>query len=258
MRLNFSEDGPGQVVVLLHGFPLDSTLWDAQKATIGSIYRVICPDLRGHGRTEAPGGIYPIDDMADDVIELLDSLKISEPVVLGGLSMGGYVALSIAVRYRKRLRGLMLMNTKAGADTPEMAKSREELARHVEESGDISRVVETMLPKMFGATTRLRGPELVKQIQKVMSSTSPIGIVGMLRGLAVRPDRKADLTRITLPTLVITGAEEAMIPVEESRAMASALPNAELVVVPEAGHLTPLESPVTVNSAILRFLSSLA
>ena len=258
MRLNFTDDGPGPVVVLLHGFPLDLTLWDSQRETIGSMYRVICPDLRGHGKTEAPGGIYPIDDMADDVIELLDSLKISEPVVLGGLSMGGYVALSIAVRYRKRLRGLMLMNTKAGADTPEMARSREELARQVEESGDIGPVVASMLPKMFGSTSTAKSPELVERIRDVMSRTSPNGVAGMLRGLAIRPDRKADLARITLPTLVMTGAEEAMIPVEESRAMASALPNAELIVVSESGHLTPLENPVAANSAILRFLSSLA
>src|SRR3954471_9509993 len=122
MLLNYSDDGPGPVVVLLHGFPLDHTMWESQIQTLGSIYRVIAPDLRGHGRSAAPDGIYPIDDMADDVVEMLDALRISEPVVVGGLSMGGYVALSLAARYPKRLRGLMLMNTRAGADSPEAAR----------------------------------------------------------------------------------------------------------------------------------------
>src|SRR3954469_20533215 len=116
MLLNYADDGPGPVVVLIHGFPMDLSMWEAQRGTLGSMYRVIAPDLRGHGRSAAPEGIYPIDEMADDVVEMLDALRITEPVVVGGLSMGGYVALSMAVRYPKRLRGLMLFNTRAGAD----------------------------------------------------------------------------------------------------------------------------------------------
>src|SRR3954468_10571235 len=131
MLLNYTDDGPGPVVVLIHGFPLDLSMWDSQRTTIGSMYRVIAPDLRGHGRSAAPEGIYPIDDMADDVVEMLDALRIGEPVVVGGLSMGGYVALSLAARYPKRLRGLMLINTRAVADSPEAARVREDLAQQV-------------------------------------------------------------------------------------------------------------------------------
>ena len=256
MLLNFADDGPGPVVVLLHGFPLDLTMWDVQRATLGSMYRVIAPDLRGHGRSAAPDGIYPIDDMADDVVELLDSLRIAEPVVLGGLSMGGYIALSIAARYPKRLRGLILMNTRAAADTPETAKIREELAREVEESGSVLPIVTTMLPRLFSPITQSRRPELVAQVRQVMENTSPRGAAGAMRGLAARPDRTADLARITLPALVMTGSEDALIPPDESRTMASAMPNAELVVIPEAGHLAPMEHPAAANGAILRFLSS--
>lgn len=258
MLLNYSDDGPGPVVVLLHGFPLDLSMWDAQRETIGSMYRVITPDLRGHGRTAAPDGIYPVDDMADDVIELLDALKISEPVVLGGLSMGGYIALSIAVRYPKRLRGLMLMDTRASADSPEAARIREELAREVEETESAGPVVASMLPKLFGPAGTARRPELVGQMREVMERTVPRAVAGTLRGLAARPDRTADLSRITLPTLVMTGSDDAMIPIEESRAMSSAIPNAELVIIPDSGHLAPVENPAPANAAILRFLSSLA
>ncbi|MBX6312857.1 MAG: alpha/beta fold hydrolase [Isosphaeraceae bacterium] len=258
MLLNYADDGPGPVVVLLHGFPLDHTMWDPQRATIGSEYRVVTPDLRGHGKTAAPEGIYPVDDMADDVIELLDALKISEPVVVGGLSMGGYLALSIAVRYPKRLRGLMLLNTRAAADTPEAARVREDLARQVEATHSAEPVIATMLPRLFAPATRERRPEVIEWARAVMARTSPRGIAGTLRGLATRPDRTADLARITVPTLVLAGADDQLIPLEEARRMAGALPHAQLVAIPAAGHLAPLENPAAVNDAILRFLNSLA
>ena len=258
MLLNYSDDGPGPVVVLLHGFTLDHTMWDCQRETLGSMYRVIAPDLRGHGRSAAPAGIYPIDDLADDVVELLDSLKISEPVVLGGLSMGGYVALSIAVRYPKRLRGLMLLNTRAAADTPETAQVREDLAREVDATGDVTPVVATMLPRLFGPTTKARRGDVVERIREVMMRSPARGVSGSLRGMAIRPDRAADLRRISLPTLVMAGSDDALIPVQESRLMAESLPNSELVLVPDAGHLAPLENPGPANAALLRFLGTLA
>src|SRR5436305_1002852 len=122
MLLNYDDHGPGPVVVLLHGFPLDHTMWEFQRETLGSMYRVIAPDLRGHGKTAAPEGIYPVEDMAEDVVELLDALKINEPVVVGGMSMGGYLAMAMAVKQPKRLRGLMLVNTRARADPADSAR----------------------------------------------------------------------------------------------------------------------------------------
>lgn len=124
MRLAFLDEGPGPAVVLLHGFPLSGAMWKEQLDGIGSTYRLIVPDLRGHGDSPAPDGVYTMDEMADDVIELLDTLSLDDPVVVGGLSMGGYVALSLAVRYPARIRGLMLMDTRAGADSPEAAQKR--------------------------------------------------------------------------------------------------------------------------------------
>ncbi|MDB5349833.1 MAG: putative hydrolase or acyltransferase of alpha/beta superfamily [Planctomycetota bacterium] len=258
MLLNFEDDGPGPVVLLLHGLLLDHSMWDAQLGTIGSMYRVIAPDLRGHGKSAAPEGIYPVDDLANDVIELLDALRITEPIVIGGLSMGGYVALSIAVRFPKRLRGLMLMNTRAGADAPETAQVREDLAREVDRTGDVEPVVATMLPRLFAAETRRARPDLIEESHRVMSRTPARAVSGTLRGLAVRPDRTADLGRIKIPTMVLAGVSDALIPMAESRAMANGLPSAELVVIPDSGHLAPMENPTAANSAILRFLGSLA
>ncbi len=257
MLLHCTDDGPGPVVVLLHGFPLDHTMWDAQRGRIGSVYRVLCPDLRGHGQSPLGDDGASVDAMADDVLETLDHLGLSGPVVLGGLSMGGYVALSIAARHPERLRGLMLINTRSAADTPETARVREGLAQIVESSGQVDPVVGTMLPKLLAPGTAAARPDLAQATSAVMKATAPASVAACLRGLATRPDRTADLSGITLPTLVIAGEHDQLIPRSESEQMARALPHGELVVIPDAGHLAPLENPEATNAAILKYLGSL-
>ena len=257
MRLAFDDAGPGPVVVLLHGFPLDRSMWSNQRSSIGAIYRVILPDLRGHGSSAAPDGIYTVDDMADDVLELLDALQIVEPVVLGGLSMGGYVALSIAARYPERIKALILMDTRSAGDSAEAARTREALADQVESSGETSGVVASMLPRLFARQTFEHQPGVVARTHDRMARTPSRAVAGTLRGLAIRPDRTANLADIGVPTLVLTGAEDAVIPLEESEAMARQIPGARFVVIPDAGHLAPLENPREVDRAILEFLEGL-
>ncbi len=257
MLLAFDDDGPGPVVVLLHGFPLDRSMWSYQRSSVGSIYRLIEPDLRGHGHSAAPEGIYTVDEMADDVIETLDTLQLTEPLVVGGLSMGGYITLSIAARYPERVKALMLMNTRAAADTPEAAQARETLARKVEATGNADPVVAAMLPKLFSRKTFERHPELVDRMSNRMARTPARAVAGTLRGLAIRPDRTADLAKIAVPTLVLAGAEDQLVSVEESERMARAIPRANLVTILDAGHVSPLENHQAVDAAILEFLHSL-
>ena len=257
MRLAFDDVGPGPVIVLIHGFPLDRSMWIHQRSSVGSIYRVILPDLRGHGTSAAPEGLYEVDAMADDVLELLDGLQIAEPVVVGGLSMGGYIALSIAARHPDRLKALMLMNTRPSADTPEAASARKSLASRVEASGEVTEAVEAMLPKLFSKNTFEHQPGLVARMHDLMARTPARAIAGTLRGLAIRPDRIADLAGIEVPTLVLAGAEDAVIPVEEAETMARLIPGAKLVIIPESGHLSPLENPSATDAAILGFLQGL-
>lgn len=257
MLLAYDDVGPGPVVVLLHGFPLDRTMWSHQRSSVGASYRVILPDFRGHGTSAAPDEGYEVDIMAEDVLELLDALQIGGPVVLGGLSMGGYVALSIAARHPERISALMLLDTRASADNAEAADSRRERAAQVESTGDTKAVIDAMIPKLFSKHTFEHQPGLVAGVRARMARTPARAVAGTLRGLASRPDRTAGLVRIAVPTLVLTGAEDAVVPLEETRSMADQIPNARMVVIPNAGHLAPLENHPAVDAAILEFLESL-
>jgi 3-oxoadipate enol-lactonase len=257
MDLAYADEGPGPVVVLLHGFPLSKAMWEEQLSGIGSIYRVIAPDLRGFGESSVPEGVYTMDAMADDVVELLETLEIMGPVVVGGLSMGGYVALSLVARYPTRVKALILMDTRAGADTPEAAQGREATAKTVLAADSAAPVVEAMLPRIFCKMTLEQRPERVEPMKAVMEQTAPQGIAGALRGMASRPDRRGDLRKIAVPTLVMVGEEDILTPPAESQAMAEAIPNARLEVIPQAGHMAPYENPAAANAAILRFLKGL-
>jgi pimeloyl-ACP methyl ester carboxylesterase len=232
-------------------------MWSEQLQALGGSYRVLAPDLRGHGQSEVPDGVYTMDEMADDVIELLDRLEIGEPIVLGGLSMGGYVALSLVLRYPHRVRGLILCDTRAAADTPEAARGREEVAQEVLRSSSGRPMIETMIPRLFGKTTRETHPKRVEAMLAIMERTSPLGIAGALRGMAIRPDRRGDLKRIGVPTLVLVGEEDVISPPAEARDLAASIPDCRLEVISSAGHLAPYENPRSASLAMMRFLKHL-
>lgn len=256
-RLSHDDLGEGPAVVLLHGFPLDRSMWRAQIDRLSSTYRVIAPDLPGHGESPVLGVTPTMESMAEAVVALLDSLGIAEPVVLGGLSMGGYVALAALANHPGRFRALMLLDTRATADTPEAAANRESLARKVEEAGDARLVADAMRPKLFAPSTIEQAPELVESTVSVMSRAPAAGVAGALRAMASRPDRTKTLRDSGLPTLVLVGAEDVITPPDEMKAMANLLPIAQFQIIPGAGHLAPLERPDECNIAMLAFLDSL-
>jgi 3-oxoadipate enol-lactonase len=252
--LNVLIAGEGPTIVLVHGFPLDQTMWRGQIEHLAKSRRVIAPDLRGFGGS---GAVDPaevsMETFADDLAALLDALGIGEPVCLCGLSMGGYIALAFVRKYRDRLSSLILCDTKASDDDAAAKKTREQTALKVLENGpDI--LAEAMAEKLFAESTRRQQPEVVKEIQDVIRAARPESIAAALRGMAARPDSTDLLPSIDLPTLVLVGEHDAITTADEMRSMATALPRATFVEIADAGHMAPLERPAAVNAAIDHFL----
>ncbi|GEM_PF-137974 len=239
----------------IHAYPLDRSTWNPQTKALSDCARHIVPDLRGFGESDAPDGVYTMDLMADDMRGLLDSLKVERAVVVG-LSMGGYIALSFALRYPDRLGGLVLAGTRAGRDAPEAAKARLENADRALREG-VRPVVEPMLAKLISTSTATERPELVEELRRLLLANRPNGIAGALRGMAARPDSTPRLGEIRVPTLILAGSDDVIISPAESRAMAAGITHATLVEIPQAGHLVNLEQPRAFNDAVRSFLKRL-
>lgn len=248
--------GEGHPVLFVHGFPLNHTMWQSQLDALGSNCRVIAPDLRGFGRSGVTPGTVTMRQFADDLNSLLDVLKITEPVTLCGLSMGGYIAWQFVEHYRPRLRSLILCDTRAAADTPEAAEARLELAESVLAEGP-EPVAEAMLPKLFAESTLKSRPDVVEEVRKMIVSTEPAGITAALRGMAERPDSTGLLATLDLPALLLCGEQDRLTTPEEMRGMAETIPDAAFAEIPNAGHMAPMENPEAVNRAIREFLDRL-
>ncbi|MDX1436921.1 MAG: alpha/beta hydrolase [Anaerolineales bacterium] len=257
VELHYEQAGTGPPLVLVHGFPLNSGIWTPQLDGLAPVARVIAPDLRGHGRSPSVPGPYSMDLFADDIAAMLDELHISEPIILGGLSMGGYIAFAFFRRHRKRLRALILAATRAGEDTPDGKTGRENAAAQVEAQG-ISPIVQGMLPKMLAPDTFLKSPSVVDQTRRIMEQNSKESYLGDLYGMRDRPDSNATLGEIDLRTLVIHGAEDQLLPVLEAEATHAGIEGSELVVLPGSGHMLNLEQPALFNRAVADFISSLS
>ncbi|MBM4088624.1 MAG: alpha/beta fold hydrolase [Planctomycetes bacterium] len=253
--LNFAERGAGRPLLLVHAFPLDHRMWRGQVEDLSEEYRVIAPDLRGFGGSGVTAGTVAMERFADDLAGLLDRLGIDEPIAMGGLSMGGYVAWQFWRRHARRVSHLILCDTRAAADSEEAARQRCELADQVEEQG-APILVPRMIPRLFSEKTRRQQTALVQAAEQVIRQGSPAGLAAALRGMAKRVDATCWLREIDVPALVLCGHEDVISPVSEMQAIADAMPRAEFVVIPGCGHLAPLEDPVHTNKAIRAFLKA--
>jgi 3-oxoadipate enol-lactonase len=246
--------GRGPAVLLLHAFPLDSSMWDAQVEALAATHRVVRFDARGFGATPADDAPpLAMERIADDGAALLDQLWVGKAVV-HGCSMGGYAALAFARRHPRLLAGLVLQDTRAAADTPEARAGRATLAAKVLAEGSTA-AAEALLPRLVGETSHRERPELVAAVRERILASPPRSVANALHGLAGRADSRALLPMLAVPTLVLVGAEDVLTPPDEARAMAAAIPGARLEVVPRAGHLANLENPDAVNAALRAFLS---
>jgi len=249
------EAGRGPAVVLLHAFPLNASMWSVQREALADRYRVICPDQRGFGGTQLGHDEPSLDEVADDVVAMLDARKVGT-FVLGGLSMGGYVAMALLRRHPERVSGLVLADTKAAADSPEAAAGRHRIAEAVIEAGSSALLLEELLPKLVGTTTKERRPLVWGRVKALVERAPPYAVAWASRAMAARPDSFETLRAVGVPTLVVAGEEDALSSADDARAMADAVPGATLVTIPQSGHLTAVETPEEFNAALLEFLAA--
>jgi 3-oxoadipate enol-lactonase len=254
--IGYDSYGSGELtLVLLHAFPLNRAQWQDQGEALGQegTLRVVAPDLRGFGTSSVAVGPTTMEQMAEDVERLLDALGLGS-VVLGGLSMGGYVSFACLRRFPERIRGVILADTRAGADTAEQREAREATARYAEEHGS-GALVERDAGRLFSHFTTDRQPQVIARARQIAEQNASAGVAAASRGMALRPDSTDLLPQIACPALVIVGEQDAITPIAEARLLFERIPAAQLEVIADAGHVSNLEQPAAVNAAVVRFLA---
>lgn len=251
-QMHYADVGPHDTepIVFIHGFPLDRSQWDQQLIFFPGRARCIAPDLRGHGPS-AFDGPRTIDMLADDVLALLDALRVPRATVCG-LSMGGYITFALWRKAPGRFRRMVLVDTKATADSPEAREGRRALAAAVLERG-ASHAADVQLPKLVAAS-HVNSP-VGRKVRAIIERTTPRSISETLQALADRSDSTATLATIHVPTLVVVGALDALTPPADAMFMRDRIPDARLAVVQGAGHLSPMEAPADFNLALDEFIS---
>jgi 3-oxoadipate enol-lactonase len=256
INLAFDDSGSGPAVVLIHGFPLSRRMWHPQiMALTAAGFRVITPDLRGFGESSAPDGPYSMELFADDLAALLDHLGI-ERAVVGGMSMGGYVLLSLLERHPGRVAAACFIVTRSGADDEAGKERRLGLARDVMKFGP-QVAADTFEKLLFAEGTAEERPKLVGEVYRWMMETDSRGLAGGLLAMRERRDFTPQLGSFRLPALVIGAEKDKAIPPENARILAAGVPDSRLCIIPEAGHLANLEQPKAFNNCLLDFLRGL-
>ena len=249
--IGYDDSGRGPAVVFLHAFPLNRTMWTPQTSALTAQWRCVTIDVRGFGESTATGP-FTVDRYADDVVVVLDMLGIKRAIVVG-LSMGGYVAFALWRRHRRRVRALVLADTRAGADTPETRDRRRELIALARTSG-VAAVADRQIIGLLGKVTRGRRPDIETTVRVIAASATVEGVVGALEALLERPDSTSTLATIAVPTLIVVGEDDVLTPTKEARAMHSLIYASRIEVLGQAGHLSSIERPAAFNAVLNEFL----
>src|SRR5579864_5310187 len=254
MELAYEERGSGPVLLFIHGFPFDRTMWVPQQlAGLAKIRTAVAVDLRGHGLSEVmSGGDFSMDLFADDVAKTLDAIG-ADKADIAGLSMGGYVLFSLWRRHPDRVRSLIFIDTKAEADSDEAKAGREKTAETVSEQG-MQPIYDSLGPKVVGSSPSI---EVQDKLKQMMLDTAPEVAAADALAMRDRADSTVDLPNITVPVLWLHGEEDALMPIDGARASAAKIPGARFVSISKGGHVAPMENPDATNAAIADFLKSL-
>jgi 3-oxoadipate enol-lactonase len=252
----YEVQGKSPSVVLLHPFPCHHEFWRPVAVALDSRYRLILPDLRGHGESEIGDGPALMQKHANDVSRVLDAAGVGKAAFIG-CSIGGYILFELWRRFRQRVTSLVLCDTRPQADTPEGRANRLKSADAVLEVGT-EPFLETMIPKLMGRTTVSSRPDLVAGARALMRKMSAEDISLVLRGMAERPDSIADLKTINVPTMIVIGEEDVLTPLSDGELMRQNIASSQLNVIPKEGHYSPWEQPKAVGEILGQFVDSLA
>jgi pimeloyl-ACP methyl ester carboxylesterase len=252
----YDEDGIDNPIVFIHGYPLNRQIWEAQLRPVCDIARVLAPDLRGHGQSDSVPGPYTIETLADDIHHFLSALNVTQPVTLCGLSMGGYVAFAFYRKYKASVAALILTATRAGADSEEAKANRDKAAATAQAEGSKA-IATSLLPKLLSPKTHDTKHNVVTQLREIMESASVETIVNDLAAIKNRPDSTPLLSEIDVPTLILHGEDDQLIPPKEAESMHAAIKASKLQLIHEAGHLLNMEQSRIFNDAVRNFLESL-
>jgi 3-oxoadipate enol-lactonase len=246
--------GKGAPVVLLHPFPVTHEFWLPAGETLVDEFRLILPDLRGHGDSQVGDGPATMEKHAQDIARILDQEKIGK-VPIAGVSIGGYVIFEFWRRLRGRVSALALFNTKAQADLGEARSARLQAADDVLKKGT-EQFFAGMVQKVLGSTTRSARPDLIEGALRMMRKSSAESIAAIQRGMAERPDSLDTLKSINVPTMIVTGEEDSMTGVGEAELMRRNISGSRMKVIPRAGHYSPWEQPERAAELLREFLTS--
>jgi 3-oxoadipate enol-lactonase len=255
VTIAYDDHGNGPAIVFLHAFPLNRSMWTQQTAVLSRRFRTISIDLRGLGESDAPYWRYSMEQYARDLRELLAGLGVQKALFVG-LSMGGYLEFALYRLYPEMVLGMVLADTRAEADKPELIQWRFNLAQRTAAKGPEA-VIEEMLPKLLAPQRYDRDSGLVAQVKAMLSAAPIPGIIGALTAIAERPDSTDLLRTIRIPVLVIVGADDVLTPKSDAERIVKGIEGAVLVVIPDAGHLSNLEQPDRFTAAVESFASTL-
>jgi len=256
LSVSYSDEGPveAHVVIFIHGFPLNKSMWDIQLEALRDEYRVIAYDIRGHGDSDPGNEDFSIDLFANDLISFMDSLKIRKAVVCG-LSMGGYIALNAIGNYPERFEALILSDTQCFADTPEVRENRLVAIENIKKNG-LEEYAHESIKNLFAPVSLLSKDTEIASVREMIVNTSKLSIYNSLHALAIRKETSGILSDIKIPVLILVGKEDKITPPEMAESMHKKINGSQLNIIEHAGHLSNMENPFEFNYQIRKFISS--
>lgn len=249
---NDSGTDNAETIIFLHGFPLNKSMWDRQADALKNKYRVIAYDIRGHGNSEAGIDEFFIELFVNDLVQLMNALKIDK-AVLCGLSMGGYIALSAIEKYPHRFEALVLSDTQCMADTPEAKEKRLKTIEHIKEKG-VENYADESLKMLFAPESFITNKEEIISVKEMIINTSKQSLFNTLIALSERKETCSSLQDIEVPVLIMAGKEDKITPPDVARMMHEKIQNSALNIIEHAGHLANMENPDEFNYQLEHFL----